>query len=353
MKTKFFVLLSIQVGLFIGLKAQQPSVVAQKDSLMAVLIDLPQDDAIGLTVIQKVAFSHFRFINPDSSFYSAKLEYDFVKKMDYKRSMASDLNVQGDACLLKYFPNRVLEYFSHGLIMAEEMADHELGVKTLLNIAGVLQSREEIEKTLECSLQTLELSEVIGDQKGIASSVGYIGEIYAGKGDVVLGFGNLNRAQTIFEVSEDFNSLPRRRSTVAALELFPQNLEYYKTMGNKTLLAGSLSNVAGIYQGIGNNKKASEYLVRVLAVEAFNSNIYDDILKGVQMPVMNGLDATMEIRSIERSSVMGTCIPISAMTARLLKIEMDKCDDTGMNNCIPKPYVFNELNTPIHNALQS
>ncbi|MFT6997704.1 MAG: CheY-like chemotaxis protein [Cryomorphaceae bacterium] len=351
MKTKFFVLLSIQVGLFIGLKAQQPSVVAQKDSLMAVLIDLPQDDAIGLTVIQKVALSHFRFINPDSSFYSAQLEYDFAKKMDYK--MTSDLNVQGDACLHKNLPNKALESLSHGLVIAQEMADHELGVKTLLNIAGVLQSREEIEKTLECSLQTLELSEVIGDQKGIASSVGYIGEIYAGKGDVVLGFGNLNRAQTIFEVSKDFNSLPRRRYTVAALELLPHNLEYYKTMGDKTLLAVSLSNVAGIYQGIGNNKKASEYLERVLAVEAFNSNSYDDILNGVQMPVMNGLDATMEIRSIERSSVMGTCIPIIAMTARLLKTEMDKCCDTGMNNCIPKPYALNELNTPIHNALQS
>jgi tetratricopeptide (TPR) repeat protein len=353
MKTKFFVLLSIQVSLFIGLKAQQPAVVSQKDSLMAVLIDLPQDDAIGLAVIHKVAYNHFSFMNSDSSFYSAQLEYDFAKTMDYKRSMASDLNVQGDACLLKYFPNRVLEYLSHGLIMAEEMADHELGIKTLLNIAGVLQSRGEIEKTLECSLQTLELSEVIGDQKGIASSVGYIGEIYVRKGDVVLGFENLNRAQTIFKESNDFNLLPRMPATTAPLELPPHNLGYCKTMGNKTLLAGSLSNLAGIYKGIGNSKKASEYLERVLAVEAFNSNSYYDTLRGAQMPVMNGLDATMEIRSIERSSVMGTCIPIIAMTARLLKTEMDKCCDTGMNNCIPKPYALNELNTPIHNALQS
>ncbi|MFK7776310.1 MAG: tetratricopeptide repeat protein [Saprospiraceae bacterium] len=88
-----------------------------------------------------------------------------------------------------------------------------------------------------------------------------------------------------------------------------------------------------------------------LAVEKFKTGNYDLILMDVQMPVMNGFEATRKIREIEKSEGKETAIPIIAMTASLLKSEVDNCYDSGMNNYIPKPYKSEELIAPIFSEL--
>jgi len=85
----------------------------------------------------------------------------------------------------------------------------------------------------------------------------------------------------------------------------------------------------------------------VLAVEKFKSGNYDLILMDVQMPEMNGFEATQKIREIEKLAEGETRIPIIAMTASLLKTEIDSCRQAGMNNYIPKPYKAEELIAPI------
>jgi signal transduction histidine kinase/CheY-like chemotaxis protein len=91
----------------------------------------------------------------------------------------------------------------------------------------------------------------------------------------------------------------------------------------------------------------------VLAIEKFNTNTYDLILMDVQMPEMNGFEATKNIRTIEKSKGRTTNIPIIAMTASLLKTEIENCYEAGMNNYIPKPYKLEELIVPIFNELKS
>ena len=89
-----------------------------------------------------------------------------------------------------------------------------------------------------------------------------------------------------------------------------------------------------------------------LAVEKFQDNDYDLILMDVQMPIMNGFEATQKIREIEKSSGKGISIPIIAMTASLLKTEIDNCYSAGMDNYIPKPYKKEELIGPIYEELK-
>ena len=80
-----------------------------------------------------------------------------------------------------------------------------------------------------------------------------------------------------------------------------------------------------------------------LALEKFKTSEYDLILMDVQMPEMNGLEATKTIREIERAEGREKAIPIIAMTASLLKTEIDNCYGSGMDNYIPKPYKPEEL----------
>ncbi len=80
----------------------------------------------------------------------------------------------------------------------------------------------------------------------------------------------------------------------------------------------------------------------VEAIEKYKTNDYDLILMDVQMPEMNGFEATKKIRELEKINGNGN-ISIIAMTASLLKAEINKCYESGMDNFIPKPYKPEEL----------
>jgi len=77
-----------------------------------------------------------------------------------------------------------------------------------------------------------------------------------------------------------------------------------------------------------------------IAVEKLRSSSYDIILMDVQMPTMNGYEATIAIRAFDNEKA-GT--PIIAMTANVLKDEVDLCYKAGMNDFIGKPFDTVEL----------
>jgi PAS domain S-box-containing protein len=69
-----------------------------------------------------------------------------------------------------------------------------------------------------------------------------------------------------------------------------------------------------------------------IAIEKLKSAIYDVVLMDLQMPVMNGFEATDHIRHVLNSS-----IPIIALTADVTTVDLDKCKAVGMNDYIAKP----------------
>lgn len=86
------------------------------------------------------------------------------------------------------------------------------------------------------------------------------------------------------------------------------------------------------------------------AFEAFQTGDYDLILMDVQMPEMDGYQATINIREWEQANNWPH-IPIIAMTASLLKSEVNLCFEVGMDNYIPKPYRVDELISPIYTCM--
>ncbi|MBA3827928.1 MAG: response regulator [Taibaiella sp.] len=83
------------------------------------------------------------------------------------------------------------------------------------------------------------------------------------------------------------------------------------------------------------------------AVEKLHGNKYDLILMDLQMPIMNGYEATLHIRD-----VMKIDTPIMAMTANALKEEVMKCYEAGMNDYISKPFEPSDLRDKILRLVQ-
>jgi len=73
------------------------------------------------------------------------------------------------------------------------------------------------------------------------------------------------------------------------------------------------------------------------AVAAFEDKPYDLILMDIQMPVLNGFDATRKIRILEAASKRDRRVPIIALTANALKGDEEKCLEAGMDGYLTKP----------------
>jgi two-component system, sensor histidine kinase and response regulator len=89
----------------------------------------------------------------------------------------------------------------------------------------------------------------------------------------------------------------------------------------------------GMLQSMGHAVEIAENGLRALAKAV--SSEYDLILMDVQMPAMDGFEATRKIR--EREGVLGKHTPIVAMTAHALAGDRERCLEAGMDSYISKP----------------
>jgi PAS domain S-box-containing protein len=78
------------------------------------------------------------------------------------------------------------------------------------------------------------------------------------------------------------------------------------------------------------------------AIRALETARFDLVLMDVQMPVMDGFDATRAIRSPE-SAVLNRQVPVIAMTAHALKGDRERCLAAGMDDYVSKPIDPKEL----------
>nr|MBA2356092.1 response regulator [Acidobacteriota bacterium] len=77
------------------------------------------------------------------------------------------------------------------------------------------------------------------------------------------------------------------------------------------------------------------------AADAIAREQFDVVLMDVQMPDVNGFEATARVRDRERTT--GGRIPIVAMTAHAMTGDRERCLDAGMDGYLTKPITFDAL----------
>ena len=98
---------------------------------------------------------------------------------------------------------------------------------------------------------------------------------------------------------------------------------------NQLLIKIFLSDLGFAYKIVENGK---------IAIEKMHTNTYDIVLMDLQMPEMNGFEATEYIRKTLKSH-----IPIIALTADVTTTNVSKCKESGMDDYVSKPIDENLL----------
>jgi len=100
--------------------------------------------------------------------------------------------------------------------------------------------------------------------------------------------------------------------------------------------------------------KRNDYAVTIAnngleGVELFKNQKFDLILMDLMMPVMDGFEATKEIRKIESKEKHRKYTPIIAFTANTLNNDHDKCVQGGMDDILEKPFHFDKFRDILKN----
>ena len=124
------------------------------------------------------------------------------------------------------------------------------------------------------------------------------------------------------------------------IEEVSENIQIPDLSGKRILIAEDIDiNRLVIEELLAETKASIDFAMNGLeAVDMFTqslNNFYDLIIMDIQMPVMNGYEASQKIRSISRDDA--TSVPIFAMTANAYSEDVEKAFESGMNGHLAKP----------------
>ncbi|MDO9628577.1 MAG: response regulator [Acholeplasmataceae bacterium] len=297
------------------------------------ILDLSKIEA-GKMVLEERAFSLDKLINEVRSLVSeivkAKKLYIDIEKIDCPEVLIGDAS-RIRQILINLLSNAVKFTDTGGIslvIFMEEKHDQNVRMGFKVKDTGIGMTEEQQKRLFQEFEQADSSTTRLYGGTGLGLSIS--------KKLSELMNGTLTVESRLNEGSEFILSIPlivdEQESTLKSIHLEDSNESKPKT-GSKILVAEDnflsqklahriLTNM-GMVVAVANNGK--------VAVDLVKSNIYDLIILDIQMPIMDGIEATKQIRAFNQET------PILALTANAFSEDRALCLEAGMNDYISKP----------------
>jgi len=248
------------------------------DSLWGIWNDETAHDSIRIQALYSIAYDGYLFLQPDSAFYFAQLQYDFAKSKGLKKEMANAMNTQGISYYIRSDYDNALEYYQGSLKLREEVSDNRGVSVSLTNIGMIYSIRGDYPTALEYYMRSLKIVEDISDKVIMASILNSIGKIYKYQGNYPRA---LNYYQQSYEISKEnsdkkgmANILNNLGSIYMNQGLYPKAIDHYQRsfkireeISDKRGMAGVLNNIGLIYFYRNEYVKALDYFQRGLIIK--------------------------------------------------------------------------------------
>ncbi len=162
-------------------------------------------------------------------------------------------------------------------------------------------------------------------------------------------------------------SIPKNGSTFVLDLPFKESTKLQTKIALKNQIVTNVRPMKKVKILLAEDNEANQFLIKALtkntdweltvvddgqkAVDEYSNDTFDIILMDVQMPVMNGYEATKIIREMEADKDFHT--PIVALTAFAMTSDKEQCINAGMDDYISKPFKRQQFMDVVSKAIDS
>ncbi|MDD5934761.1 MAG: ATP-binding protein [Clostridiales bacterium] len=262
------------------------------------------------------------------TFNYKKIAIDFIAIIDKLRINQIFFNLLSNA--IKFTPNggEVSLTYENSFIV-----DHLLTVDCVVRDNGIGMSKEFLEHAFEPFTQEVSDSKTQNMGSGLGLSI--VKELVELMGGTIectseLGKGTEFRVHLQCKISTYEEEFKTKEEVKKEISMKGKRILLCEDNEINTEIATLLLEQKGLIV-----EHATNGAIGVDRMKAAPANYYSAILMDISMPVMNGLDATKQIRALKREDCKK--IPIIAMTANAFKEDQEMCKQAGMDEHLAKP----------------
>lgn len=270
---KFFIVLLILLPMGALSQPNLPDNVA--DSLWKDWKNTKLQDTLRIKALDDYAWEGYLYTTPDSAFYYAQLELDFInqrlKKSRYKkvllRMKSNALNTQGTSFYLQGNMARAIDYYRKSLKIKEEIDDKQGMASTLNNIGLIYSDQKDFKRALVYLNRCLDLDKSRKDTLSTGTTLANIGRVYLSMKQSDKALKHFQQALPLLEKFEDNRSIAAVISNIGVIysgrgelekarKYQEQSLALRQALGDQLATSYSLSLLANVYRKKGEYQKA-------------------------------------------------------------------------------------------------